>query len=62
VDLPELLNSQAYRGDSTLHANLFLRDPGSALLVVDQLDAGGVILNDSSDFRFVTCELRLDGT
>jgi hypothetical protein len=61
VDLPELLNSQANRDDSTLHADLFLRDLGSALLVVDQLDAGGVILNDFSDFRFVTCELLLDG-
>ena len=62
MDLPELLNSQPNGGDSSLHANLFLRDPGSELLAVDQLDGGGVILNDSADFRFVTCGLLSDGT
>lgn len=31
-------------------------------LAVDRLDAGGVTVNDSSDFVSVTCELLLDGT
>jgi glyceraldehyde-3-phosphate dehydrogenase (NADP+) len=42
---------EANRGDSSLHAALFHRDPGSAFLAVEQLDAGGVMVNDSSDFR-----------
>jgi len=62
VDLPKLLTSEANRGDFSLHANLFLRNPGSALLVVDQLDSGGVTMSDSSDFRFVTCGSLSDGT
>ena len=53
---------EANRDDCSLHANPFLRDPGSELLAVDQLDGGGVILNDSADFRFVTCGLLSDGT
>jgi glyceraldehyde-3-phosphate dehydrogenase (NADP+) len=43
---------EANRGDSSLHAALFLRDPGSAFVAVEQLDAGGVMVSDSSDFRF----------
>jgi hypothetical protein len=35
---------------------------GCTFLAVNQLDIGGVILNDSSDFRFVTRGLLFDGT
>jgi hypothetical protein len=42
---------KAHRRDSSLHAAFFLRDPGSAFLAAEQLDAGGVMANDSSDFR-----------
>jgi glyceraldehyde-3-phosphate dehydrogenase (NADP+) len=43
---------EANLGESSLHAAFFLRDPGSAFLAVEQLGAGGVMVNDSSDFRF----------
>lgn len=36
----------------SLHAGLFTRDLGRALRVSRRLEAGGVMINDSSDYRF----------
>ena len=38
--------------ESSLHAGLFTNHLETALDVSDALDAGGVMINDSSDFRF----------
>lgn len=37
--------------DQALHAAVFTRDLGSAMRVVREVDAGGVIVNDSTDYR-----------
>lgn len=36
----------------SLHAGLFTRDLGTALKLARRLEAGGVMINDSSDYRF----------
>lgn len=38
--------------DFSLHAGVFTRDLGAALALVSAIDAGGVMVNDSSDYRF----------
>ncbi len=38
--------------DFALHAGLFTKDLDSALNISERLEAGGVMINDSSDFRF----------
>lgn len=42
----------ANASDSSLHAGIFTRDLETALLAADTLEAGGVMINDSSDYRF----------
>ncbi|AUT66760.1 aldehyde dehydrogenase [Paraburkholderia terrae] len=44
----ELSNSPEY----SLHAGIFTNDLRAALKAADQLEAGGVMINDSSDYRF----------
>lgn len=44
--------AQANAGDSSLHAGIFTRDLETALRAADALEAGGVMINDSSDYRF----------
>jgi len=44
----ELANS----AESSLHAGIFTNRLSDALLAADQLQAGGVMINDSSDYRF----------
>ncbi|BCF99827.1 aldehyde dehydrogenase [Paraburkholderia sp. PGU19] len=43
-----LANSAEY----SLHAGIFTNDLHAALRAADQLEAGGVMINDSSDYRF----------
>lgn len=43
-----LANAPAY----SLHAGIFTRDIEAALQAADALEAGGVMINDSSDYRF----------
>lgn len=38
--------------ESSLHAGVFSRDLDTALTLADALEAGGVMINDSSDYRF----------
>ena len=38
--------------DYSLHAAIFTQDLNKALKAADQLEAGGVMINDSSDYRF----------
>ena len=38
--------------DFSLHAGIFTRDLEAALSAAEQLEAGGVMVNDSSDYRF----------
>ena len=38
--------------DYSLHAAIFTRDLNTALDAADRLEAGGVMINDSSDYRF----------
>lgn len=47
-DAIELANDPDYM----LHAGIFTRSLDSALDAADQIDAGGVMINDSSDYRF----------
>lgn len=35
-----------------MHAGLFTRDLSKALKLARQIEAGGVMINDSSDYRF----------
>ncbi len=44
--------NQANESEYSLHAGIFTNDLNTALTVSDQLDVGGVMINDSSDFRF----------
>ena len=44
----QLANSPEY----SLHAGIFTNDLEEALDVANQIDAGGVMINDSSDYRF----------
>ncbi|MEE1926260.1 aldehyde dehydrogenase family protein [Pseudomonas sp. 148P] len=44
----DLANAPEY----SLHAGLFTRDLGTALKLARRLEAGGVMINDSSDYRF----------
>jgi acyl-CoA reductase-like NAD-dependent aldehyde dehydrogenase len=44
--------SWANRGDYSLHAGIFTSDLETALKAADSLEASGVMINDSSDFRF----------
>lgn len=41
----------ANNSDSMLHASVFTKDIGIANYAAERLDAGGVMINDSSDFR-----------
>lgn len=43
--------AQANDIEYALHAGLFTRDLGRALRVAERLEAGGVMINDSSDYR-----------
>ncbi len=43
--------AQANDIEYALHAGTFTRDLGRALRVTDRLEAGGVMINDSSDYR-----------
>jgi acyl-CoA reductase-like NAD-dependent aldehyde dehydrogenase len=43
-----LANSSEY----SLHAGIFTNDLHAALKAADRLEAGGVMINDSSDYRF----------
>lgn len=47
-DAITLANAPEY----SLHAGLFTRDLGTALKLARRLEAGGVMINDSSDYRF----------
>ncbi|MBD8492682.1 aldehyde dehydrogenase family protein [Pseudomonas syringae] len=47
-DAVALANATEY----SLHAGLFTRDLGKALKLARQIEAGGVMINDSSDYRF----------
>jgi len=47
-DAIELANSPEY----SLHAGIFTNDLEGALEAASQIDAGGVMINDSSDYRF----------
>jgi glyceraldehyde-3-phosphate dehydrogenase (NADP+) len=38
--------------DDSLHVGIFTKDLEGALMVADRLDASGVMINDSSGFRF----------
>lgn len=38
--------------DYSLHAGIFTKDIDRALNMADRIDAGGVMINDSSDYRF----------
>jgi acyl-CoA reductase-like NAD-dependent aldehyde dehydrogenase len=38
--------------DFCLHAGIFTRSLGTALEAAGRIDAGGVMINDSSDYRF----------
>ena len=42
----------ANQPDYALHAAVFSNDLTEALVAIEQLEAGGVMINDSSDFRF----------
>ncbi|OVE86872.1 aldehyde dehydrogenase [Agrobacterium tumefaciens] len=48
ADAIELANSPEY----SLHAGIFTNDLEDALDAADRIDAGGVMINDSSDYRF----------
>ncbi|MDR7188840.1 acyl-CoA reductase-like NAD-dependent aldehyde dehydrogenase [Microbacterium sp. BE35] len=50
-DTEEQAIAQANDVDYALHAATFTRDITRALRVSEQLDAGGVMINDSSDYR-----------
>ncbi|WP_433675049.1 aldehyde dehydrogenase family protein [Microbacterium gorillae] len=50
-DTEEQAIAQANEIDYALHAATFTRDLGRALRVSEQLEAGGVMINDSSDYR-----------
>lgn len=52
IDSLEQGISEANRGEFSLHAAIFTRDLEAALRAADALDAGGVMINDSTDFRF----------
>jgi glyceraldehyde-3-phosphate dehydrogenase (NADP+) len=52
VNSLEAAIDEANRSDFSLHAAIFTRDLESAFLAADRLDAGGVMVNDSSDYRF----------
>lgn len=43
--------AEANRPDSMLHAGIFTRDIETALSAIDRLEASGVMINDSSDYR-----------
>jgi acyl-CoA reductase-like NAD-dependent aldehyde dehydrogenase len=47
-DATALANATEY----SLHAGLFTRDISKALKLARQIEAGGVMINDSSDYRF----------
>nr|WP_314873259.1 aldehyde dehydrogenase family protein [uncultured Pseudomonas sp.] len=47
-DAVALANAPEY----SLHAGVFTRDLGKALKLARQIEAGGVMINDSSDYRF----------
>jgi acyl-CoA reductase-like NAD-dependent aldehyde dehydrogenase len=47
-DAVALANTTEY----SLHAGLFTRDISKALKLARQIEAGGVMINDSSDYRF----------
>lgn len=47
-DAIELANSPEY----SLHAGIFTNDLEDALDAAERIDAGGVMINDSSDYRF----------
>ncbi len=47
-DAVALANATEY----SLHAGLFTRDISKALKLASQIEAGGVMINDSSDYRF----------
>ena len=42
----------ANRPEYSLHAGIFTKDLERALSAADQLEASGIMINDSSDFRF----------
>lgn len=50
-DTEEQAIAQANETDFALHAATFTRDITRALRVAERLDAGGVMINDSSDYR-----------
>lgn len=50
-DLEEAI-ALANEPEYSLHAGLFTRDLGKALKLARRLEAGGVMINDSSDYRF----------
>lgn len=47
-DAVALANAPEY----SLHAGIFTRDLGTALKLAKRIEAGGVMINDSSDYRF----------
>ena len=36
----------------SLHAGIFTKDLDTALLAIKEIEAGGIMVNDSSDYRF----------
>lgn len=44
--------AEANASESSLHAGIFTRDLETALYAAEALEAGGVMINDSSDYRF----------
>ncbi|WP_018150733.1 aldehyde dehydrogenase family protein [Leeia oryzae] len=43
---------EANRSESSLHAGIFTRNLETALQAAERIEAGGIMINDSSDYRF----------